>query len=258
MIYRININRGTIKLNKTHKILLGILLLIIIFVLSAFGMYKYNEYSESKVFNSLASQGKQYMIGKDYDKAIQTFKKALSYKNDPDIQNNLALAQSLKDENAKKQEISKDIQLANDAAKNSKYDDANKYLDEVLKIDPNNSEAKGLKDAFAKAVQEQQEKDNQTSKYEKVSKNKSENSELTYEQAYQIVQSILKKEFKNTNISAIPLDEIPEKFRGDMIQGDCYIVGTMIDNDYGGPDYQINKYTGKIIEYSQGTRKDIN
>lgn len=143
-------------MNKTYKILLGILLLIIIFGLSAFGTYKYNEYKESKVFNSLASEGKQYMIEKDYDRAIQSFKKALNCKNDPDIQNNLALAQSLKDENAKKQEISKDIQLANDAAKNNKYDDASKYLDEVLKIDPNNSEAKNLKDAFAKTVQNQQ------------------------------------------------------------------------------------------------------
>ena len=187
-------------MNKTHKILLRILLLIIIFVLSAFGMYKYNEYSKSKVFNSLASQGKQYMIGKDYDKAIQTFKKALSYKNDPDIQNNLALAQSLKDENAKKQEISKDIQLANDAAKNSKYDDANKYLDEALKIDPNNSDVKNLKDAFAKTVQEQQEKAkyksevaNAKNQQNREDSNNSKNL-LTQNQAYQIMYNRFKND----------------------------------------------------------------
>lgn len=142
-------------MNKVGKILLGATLLIIVFWLSAFGMYKY---SQIKAFDDLVSQGKQYMIKKDYDKAIQVFQQALTYKKDADVQTNIALAQNLKNEDGKKGTISKNIQLANEAAKNNKYDEANKYLDEILKVDSNNADAKNLKDIFAKAVQDQQEK----------------------------------------------------------------------------------------------------
>ncbi|AZV58361.1 hypothetical protein [Clostridium sp. AWRP] len=238
-------------MNKTHKILLVILLLIIIFVLSAFGMYKYNEYSESKVFNSLASQGKQYMIGKDYDKAIQTFKKALNYKNDPDIQNNLALAQSLKDENAKKQEISKDIQLANDAAKNSKYDDANKYLDEALKIDPNNSDVKNLKDAFAKTVQEQQEKakyklevTNAKNGQNCKDSNSSENL-LTQKQAYQIVCN----KFTDCDIFVPKRSDYSDEM-AEQAGNKYYLFYTEDKVDHSATDYLIgvDKKTGIMYE----------
>lgn len=143
------------KLNKAGKIIIGIMLLGIGFALSAFGMYKYNEI---KTFNNLASQGNQYMIQENYDKAIQVFQQALSYKNDSGVQTNLVLAQNFKNENSIKDTITKNIKLANEAAKNNKFDEANKYLNEILKIDPDNTEAKTLKDSFNKAVQDQEEK----------------------------------------------------------------------------------------------------
>lgn len=50
----------------------------------------------------------------------------------------------------KKQYIAQNIQFANDAIKNNKYDDANKYLDGVLKLDSNNVNAKDLKNTLKK------------------------------------------------------------------------------------------------------------
>lgn len=178
------------KLYRVSKTLLIILLLIIGFAASAFGMYEYNNY---KAFNKLASEGKQYMIQKDYDKAMQAFRQALNYKKDAEIQSNLALVENLKNENAKNTTISKNIQLAADAAKNNKYDEANKYLDEVLKTDPDNSEAKSLKDSYVKAIQAQQEKAKYESKEANIQnqqkrRNMDSNQDgVTEKQAYQMV-----------------------------------------------------------------------
>ncbi|AYD39838.1 tetratricopeptide repeat protein [Clostridium fermenticellae] len=57
----------------------------------------------------------------------------------------------------KKQYIAQNMHLANDALKNNKYDDANKYLDDILKIDSNNEDAKNLKDSIDEAMNQKQE-----------------------------------------------------------------------------------------------------
>lgn len=181
-------------MNKTGKVLLGIISLVICFGISAFGMYEYNNY---KVFNNLASQGKQYMLQKDYDKAIEAYQQALSYKKDTGIQTNITIAQNLKNEDNIKATVSKNIQLATEAAKDNKYDEASKYLYEVLKADPNNSEAKNLKDTYAKAVQDQQEKaklEEANRQSQQKSKNIESNSEdgITQQQAYQIMYNKFK------------------------------------------------------------------
>lgn len=57
----------------------------------------------------------------------------------------------------KKQYIAQNMEMANNALKNNKYDDANKYLDDILKIDSNNEDAKNLKDSIDEAMNQKQE-----------------------------------------------------------------------------------------------------
>ncbi|EJO5346696.1 tetratricopeptide repeat protein [Clostridium botulinum] len=59
----------------------------------------------------------------------------------------------------KKKFIVQNIKLANGAVKSNNYDKAKKHLDDILKLDSNNSEAKILKDRLDKSAKEQQEKD---------------------------------------------------------------------------------------------------
>lgn len=56
----------------------------------------------------------------------------------------------------KKQYIAQNMELADNAFKNNKYDDANKYLDYILKVDSNNADAKKLKNSVAEAINENQ------------------------------------------------------------------------------------------------------
>ncbi|AKN33837.1 hypothetical protein Ccar_24610 [Clostridium carboxidivorans P7] len=245
-------------MGKIYKVLLGILLSIAIFVISIFGTYKYNE---SKTFNNLASQGKQYMIQKDYDKAIEVFQQALSYKNDRDIQGNLALAQNLKNENNKKENISKDIQLANDAAKNNKYEEANKYLDEILKIDPNNTDAKNLKDIFAKAVQDQQEKAKYKLEAENTAKkNDNDNNNthnekhraVSYKQALEIVENAYPDCYFQPAQEVVNINILKKLISDDMLNASYVFYGC--ESNPSGAALQdlilVTKENGHILELS--------
>lgn len=182
-------------MNKTKikKITIISIIVVVIISVGGFGLYKYNKF---QTYNSLVSSANRYMDSGDYDKAVALFNQALDYKNDNNIRRNIKLAENLKDvkkfydngikdmsdkkyidaigefdkvtkeddklyNNAKKKIAECKKQLiadVNDLVKNSKYDDANKELDEILKIDADNSEAKKLKDTVAKAVKDQQDK----------------------------------------------------------------------------------------------------
>lgn len=97
-----------------------------------------------KQYKSIYNDGLKLMSDKKYLEAIQKF--STINQNSGQIYNN---AQN-KISECKKQFIAQNIQLASDSAKNGKYDDAIKYLDEVLKLDANNSEAQNLKETFEK------------------------------------------------------------------------------------------------------------
>lgn len=244
-------------MNKIGKILLGIILLVASFGLSAFGMYEYNNY---KAFNNLASQGKQFMIQKDYDKAIQVFQQALSYKNDTEIEKNLALAQNLKSENSKKGIISKNIQLASEAAKNNKYDEANKYLDEILKLEPDNIEAKNLKDTFTKTIKDQQESQQQ----EKSKNIKQENEVKPIKQnglKYNEALAILQKKYPGCSFKladeVIGRGELKKFVPIDIINSSYIFYG---HNNIYHDELQgltvVNKETGKLYWFIDGELKE--
>ncbi|ADK16154.1 hypothetical protein WX45_01817 [Clostridium ljungdahlii DSM 13528] len=147
-------------MKKFKNTFIILLILIICFCLSSFGMYEYSNYK-----NNITMQK---------EKA-------------------LAAAQNIQKEKAKNDEINKDIELASNSAKDSKYDDANKYLDEALKLDPNNSEAKNLKDSYSKIIEQQKQQANiqaqaQTQNQQNRVSSSNDNTKFTYNEALNLLK----------------------------------------------------------------------
>lgn len=103
-------------------------------------------------FKKIYNDGAKLENDKKYLEAIEKFK--MIDKSGLKWYNN---AQK-KIEECKKQYISQNLESANNAFNNNSYDDANKYLDDILKIDSNNKDAKNLKTSIDKIVKEQNEK----------------------------------------------------------------------------------------------------
>ncbi|AGY75329.1 tetratricopeptide repeat protein [Clostridium autoethanogenum] len=207
-------------MKKIRNILMILLILIICFCISAFGMYKYSK-----------------------------------YKNDITMQKEKALAtvQNIQKENDKNAEINKDIQFASNSAKNSKYDDANKYLDEALKLDPNNSEAKNLKDSYSKIIEQQKQQANtetqlqaQKQQAQATSSNNSDNTtkRITAREAHTIACSV-SPDF-DVALEGVAIDKsmLPRN-----IVNNYYVFYSETRSDHSANDYAIcvNKTTGNII-----------
>lgn len=111
---------------------------------------------------SYYTEGIKLLNDKKYLEALVSFNKIESANSQfADLNDKIQLC--------KTQYIAKNTSLANDSARNGNYQDANKYLDEILKIDANNDDVKKLKDKFASAAKEQQ-----NAEIEKVEQSKSQ------------------------------------------------------------------------------------
>lgn len=104
----------------------------------------------------------QFMNNKDYLAAINSFKKVA--KQDSKRYSN---AQD-KISECTKSFIAENLKSANENFTNNKFDQANTYLNNILKVDANNSDAKKLKDSIEQAIQKQ--KENETVSKEQVTK----------------------------------------------------------------------------------------
>lgn len=175
--------------NVLKKIAVICIIVVLVFVAGGFGIHLYNKF---KTYNDLISTANKNMEQGQYDEAIALFNQSLQYKSDPEIQKSIKFATDLKEikavfdegtklmndkrylealdhfekitkedynlyNNSQSNIIECSIQLANDAVKNNMYDDANKYVDNVLKIDSNNVIAKKLKDDIAAKIKEEAE-----------------------------------------------------------------------------------------------------
>jgi tetratricopeptide (TPR) repeat protein len=130
----------------------------------------------------------------------------------------------------KKQYIAQNIQLANDSAKNNKYDDANKYLDDILKVDSNNADAKKLKNSVAEAINENQ----------KNSKVKQE-----VKQSAPMQNNTGKVSVQNNSNTSNKTDEYASKIRD-------------IDNEIYEVKFQIQHMDSTSEEYRQALQQEIN
>ena len=176
-------NNRTEDKNKIKKIAIICTIAVVVIVAGGIGIYQYNKF---RTYTNLIATANKDMERGEYDQAIALFNQSLQYKNDANVQNKLKVATNLKeikaafDEGIKLmndrkyleaiyyfQKITKEdynlynnaqnnikqcyIQLTDGAIKSGKYDEGNKYLDEVFKLDANNADAKKLRDDIAAA-----------------------------------------------------------------------------------------------------------
>ena len=169
-----------------------------------------------KEVKSTFDEGTQLMNSKKYLDAIEQFEKVS--KEDSKIYGN-----AQKDiQECKKEYIAQNIQLSNNAVKNTKYDEANNYLDSILKLDSNNAEAKKLKDDVEKSIQKQKDEVVAKGKVE-VNKNATTSSTGnidTQAKAYDLVLSVphLHNDTKIVSLGSIKIDSssyIPSEARGE-------------------------------------------
>lgn len=188
-----------------------------------------------KEVKNICNEGKKLMDDKKYSDAIAQFQKVT--KEDDKLYNN---AQKNIEE-CKKQLIVQNIQLANDAVKNNKYDDANKYLDEVFKLDTNSSDAKKLKDDIAKAIQKQKDEVEATKASTKTT---TANGNISPDEAIQMVKQLL------------PRCSFYDVDHNEVVNGvECYVVHAYtVVNDGNGTSHTatsgwiaVQKTDGKMF-----------
>lgn len=81
---------------KIKRIIIISVLTLLVIIGVGFGGYKYTKNNQ---YNGLIKDANSYMENSEYDKAIALYKESLSYKNDPNIDDSIKLAQSLTEEN---------------------------------------------------------------------------------------------------------------------------------------------------------------
>ncbi|MFD3155418.1 tetratricopeptide repeat protein [Haloimpatiens sp. FM7330] len=179
-------------------------------------------------------KGIKLMNDNKYIEAIDKFKKI--NKEDKELYEK---AQK-KIEECKSKYIKTTIDLANNAVNEKRYDDANKYLDEVLKIDSDNNNVEKLKEIIKEEQKKEQEKEKD--KLEDQKKEPEKSKGITKEQACEIV----KKQEQDIGENTVIQFDHEENKNG--IQ--CYIIHVYDNMDTHTATrnwYYVDKSTGKIV-----------
>lgn len=193
---------------KARNVVIIAVMLCLSFVGSGFGVYKYSEiknyntlikqanlcmqsgdydkavalFKESLNYKKSADAQASIMIAEKFKNDKSYYTEGIKLLNDKKYLEALVSFNKIEGANSqfadlndkiqlcKTQYIAKNTSLANDSGRNGNYEEANKYLDEILKIDANNDDVKRLKDKFAVAAKEQQ----QTAEAEKAEQSKSQ------------------------------------------------------------------------------------
>ncbi|APH17621.1 hypothetical protein EXN25_09980 [Clostridium botulinum] len=190
-------------MNKLKNKKAIILITIVIALLISLGLYRYNKV---EAYNRVVEAANNYMEKGEYDKAIDSFKESLNYKEDKEIDKKIKEVQQLKnsqkvyndavnllkdkkyeealeklssiDENKGKVYIlAKDkidgcigelINLANEKFKKENYHSANKYLDMVLKYDKDNEKALDVRNNIKTKMEEKKSNEEKLKKQQKI------------------------------------------------------------------------------------------
>ncbi|WP_127836921.1 CDK-activating kinase assembly factor MAT1 [Clostridium prolinivorans] len=172
-------------MNKTtfKKNVIIFLVIVIIFIIGVIGIYRYNKTKDLKAIKAIYNKGISLMDEKKYLEAEKELNKI--YKE------NLNLYDKAQDKikQCKEEYIKQNIELANNSIQENKYEEATKYLDEILKIDNKNKEAKSLKDILDAKIEEQFIKNMKEKEKETVNK---VGATITPEKAVEIVKGCVK------------------------------------------------------------------
>ncbi|WP_446897700.1 tetratricopeptide repeat protein [Clostridium sp. LBM24168] len=263
---------GKIKLSlKKYRILIVVVITVIVLIGIGFGTYKYNkvqaynnlvttankymaqgDYDKAE---ALFEQSLKYKKDSSIEKNIKlatTLKKFKGIYNDGmKLVNDKKYLESIEkfktiDKNGlkwytdaqkeitecKKQYIVQNLKLADNAFKSNKYDDANEYLDGVLRLDSNNADAKKLKNSILEAISQNQK-----------------NSELV-EQAKQVSQSNAgQTNVQNSNTSNGETNEYSSKISD--IDNEIKTVESSIEDC----DYELSTLNDHSEKYIQTLEK---
>ncbi|MEW9094866.1 MAG: tetratricopeptide repeat protein [Clostridiaceae bacterium] len=179
---------------KSKKRAVIFIVAIIVFLIGVFGAEKY---SQAREYKNLVNVATKNMEEKDYDKALEEFKKALECKEGEAINESI---------NQCKTQL---ISLAEAEIEKKNYEEANKNIDILLKHDSDNKEGKEIK--LLIEGKEGQEK------------------EITKEEAEKLLLSIKEKEeeVKYLGIAKVPTYPLEvssyEKFPEEIIEKEVHI-----------------------------------
>ncbi|APQ77469.1 TPA: hypothetical protein PTW06_001840 [Clostridium botulinum] len=220
-------------MNKLKNKKAIILITIVIALLISLGLYRYNKV---EAYNRVVEAANNYMEKGEYDKAIDSFKESLNYKEDKEIDKKIKEAQQLKnsqkvyndavnlledkkyeealeklssiDENKGKVYIlAKDkidgcmgelINLANEEFKKEDYYSANKYLDMVLKYDKDNEKALDVRNNVKTKIEEKKNNEEKLKKQQKI-KTLKEKKDSEYDKDKKRTSSSKEKSKFNSN-----------------------------------------------------------
>lgn len=272
--------------NNLKKITIIIILLALGFI-SGFGVYKYNKvqayntlittankYMDSGEYDkaiALFNQSLQYKNDANIQRSIKlaaSLKEIkVIYDNGTKLMNDKKYLEAIEQfnkitkedeklyssaqkniEECKKSFITQNIELANTALKNNQYDEANKYLDSIMKIDANNEAAKKIKDTITKLQDEQQEKQNKQSTVN------NKDRKITFEQASNIVLNSIKDKGSNT-IIVQEGEDIKNKNGVDYYI--IHVADNMGDHIATRAWYYVEVNTGKAYEWDLANNKLI-
>lgn len=187
--------------------------------------------NELKDYKNIYENGNFLMKRGYYLEAIEEFKRIPN-----DVEDIYKLSQS-KIEESKESFVQLNIEKAEKHGKFKKYTEANKYLDNILKIDPKNEKANELKNQYNKKTSES------SSKEKPEQKRKPLKSVLNPEKACKIVANLLDNESDNF---------VYEYAKPDAIDGQMYYiihVYSKVKNHTSTIGwYYVNKDTGEVYE----------
>ncbi|ENK0837678.1 hypothetical protein AB2Z22_000991 [Clostridium botulinum] len=190
-------------MNKLKNKKATMLITIVIALLISLGLYRYNKV---EAYNRVVATANNYMEKGEYEKAIDSFKESLNYKEDKEIDKKIKEAEDLKhsqkvyneavnlledkkyeealeklssiDENKGKVYIlAKDkidgcvnelIDLANEEFKKENYNSSNKYLDIVLKYDKDNEKALDIRNNIKTKIEEKKNNEEKLKKQQEI------------------------------------------------------------------------------------------
>jgi len=167
-----------------------------------------------------------------------------------------------------KEYVKLNISEANIAIETNKYDEANKYIAKIFKVDNNNEEAKKLKYTIDKKIQEQQaaqkakieqEKAIQKAKEEQVKAEQAKavtaaSSKITTSSAAAIVRKLVLKDSNSMTLSEFDHETTVDGVKYFVI----HVYDIVVDHTATWGWYYVNQNNGKVFDGTLGDLKPMN
>lgn len=162
-----------------------------------------------------------------------------------------------------KEYVALNINAASIALEANNYDEANKIIAEVFKVDINNEEAKNLKDAIAKKILEQQaaqkakEEQELAAEKAKEEQEKAANeatSKVTAKSAEDIVRKLMVGSINSKTKSEFDHEETVDGVKYFVI----HVYDVVVDHTATWGWYYVNQNNGKVFDGTDGALKPMN